>query len=240
MKKTLSILAVAALALGVTTSYADEEDVTLKAQCVGSLVTTFAIAPGATLIDTHESGKVVKYSVNDNTAPYPPFNPENGASYWEVNLYDKNNNPITLETASDLKIGENGSLIIDFTATQYLGFPDSVDYMVFMFRGKTADGYRNDFADWYKTNRISITGKFSNGEYDAFVIDETCDLSQSGFASTFGGLVFFSKDVLANVRSVEVDPSPSDPTPSPSVPEPTTATLSLLALAGLAARRRRR
>ena len=32
----------------------------------------------------------------------------------------------------------------------------------------------------------------------------------------------------------------ANPTPTPSVPEPTTATLSLLALAGLAARRRRR
>lgn len=32
----------------------------------------------------------------------------------------------------------------------------------------------------------------------------------------------------------------ANPTPAPSVPEPTTATLSLLALAGLAARRRRR
>ena len=32
----------------------------------------------------------------------------------------------------------------------------------------------------------------------------------------------------------------ANPAPTPSVPEPTTATLSLLALAGLAARRRRR
>ena len=78
---------------------------------------------------------------------------------------------------------------------------------------------------------MTITGRFSNGDYTAYVISETCD--QTDGDTTYGGLVFFNNSVARTVLAAETFPGAA-------VPEPATATLSLLALAGLAARRRRK
>ncbi len=244
MKKTLSILAVAALSLSAATSYAD---VTLRphVEYIESPVFSEVIAPGATLINS-ETGKVVVYNINDKPQVEPPFDITKGMIVWGINLDNKYSEHITLEdvskTADDpaVRIKEGDTLYLDFTYTMNLGGPTEAEYMVLMFHPQTQAG--NDFAEWYNTNGISIVGKFTNGNYTAYAIDDTCDLLGSGTSSTYGGLVFFNESVAEAVSLAEVDPDTitPDPEPSPSVPEPTTATLSLLALAGLAARRRRK
>lgn len=56
-----------------------------------------------------------------------------------------------------------------------------------------------------------------------------------------GGVIPPAEEVSLSIWQGEVTANDiKNPVPAPSVPEPTTATLSLLALAGLAARRRRR
>lgn len=56
----------------------------------------------------------------------------------------------------------------------------------------------------------------------------------------YGSLLSSDEIAAAMTNLAGAGSNPSEPEPTPSVPEPTTATLSLLALAGLAARRRRR
>ena len=56
-----------------------------------------------------------------------------------------------------------------------------------------------------------------------------------------GGVIPPAEEITLSIWQGEVTANDiQNPTPAPSVPEPTTATLSLLALAGLAARRRRK
>ena len=124
---------------------------------------------------------------------------------------------------------EDDTLVIDFTIHMKLGGPVDTEYLVIMFRHQNGTG--SDFAEWYEKHPVTITGVFTNGTYLAYVITDTCD--QLDQASTNGGLVFFNASVSPAVQAAEVTPS------SGNIPEPTTATLSLLALAGLAARRRR-
>lgn len=255
MKKTLSVLAVAALSLGATTSYAKEVVLKPYADYIESPTISEVLAPGATLINT-KSGKVVVYNTNDNPPVEPPFDITQGLIVWNIELANKYKEPIFLEdvseTATDysaIKITEGDSLVLDFSGNNTsltLGGPTDAEYMVLMFHSRTASG--NDFADWYSTNEVPIIGRFSNGDYKAYVIDDTCDLLSSGATSTYGGLVFFNESVADEVLEAEVDPDTLVPEPepepstpsSPTIPEPTTATLSLLALAGLAARRRRK
>lgn len=247
MKKTLSVLAVAALSLGATTSYAKEVLLKPYADYIESPTIDEVIAPGATLINT-ESGKVVVYNTNDNPRVEPPFDIKQGLIVWGIDLANRYNEPIFLEdvneTATDsaIRITEGDSLVLDFTSGSLkLGGPTDAEYMVLMFHSRIASG--NDFADWYSTNEVSITANFTNGTYQAYVIDDTCDLLSSKASSTYGGLVFFNESVAPKVLSAEVDPDTLVPEPEPStptIPEPATATLSLLALAGLAARRRRK
>ena len=102
---------------------------------------------------------------------------------------------------------------------------DETDYLVVNFDDA-------DFAAWYTSTPMTITGKFKdNVEATAYVISETCD--QTDGDTTYGGLVFFNNRVAQTVLDAETFPGAV-------VPEPATATLSLLALAGLAARRRRK
>lgn len=253
MKKTLSVLAVAALSLGATTSYAKEVVLRPYADYIESPTISEVIAPGATLINT-ESGKVVVYNINDNPRVEPPFDITQGQIIWGLDLANRFNEPIFLEdvseTATDsaIRITEGDSLVLDLSSSNTnltLGGPTDAEYMVLMFHSRTASG--NDFADWYSTNEVPIIGRFSNGDYKAYVIDDTCDLLSSGASSTYGGLVFFNESVAKAVLEAEVDPDTLVPEPepepepsTPTIPEPTTATLSLLALAGLAARRRRK
>lgn len=252
MKKTLSVLAVAALSLGATTSYAKEVLLKPYAEYIESPTISEVLAPGATLINT-ESGKVVVYNTNDNPRVEPPFDITQGLIVWNIELANKYKEPIFLEdvseTATDysaIKITEGDSLVLDFSGYNTsitLGGPTDAEYMVLMFHSRTASG--NDFADWYSTNEVPIIGRFSNGDYKAYVIDDTCDLLSSGASSTYGGLVFFNESVAEAVLEAEVDPNAPVPEPepepsTPTIPEPTTATLSLLALAGLASRRRRK
>ncbi len=255
MKKTLSVLAVAALSLGVTTSYAKE--IILKPYGdLQSPVVSQVIAPGATLINS-ETGNVVVYDLNDNPKVEPPFDDRKGQIQWGLNLANKYNEPLSLEdvaeTAADsaIRITEGDTLVLDFTSGALtLGGPTETEYMVLMFR--TRDAFGNDFAEWYSANEVPIIARFTNGDYLAYVIDDACDrlkedehipgLMVPNTYSTMGGLVFFNEEVAPAVSLAEVDPDTitPDPEPSPAVPEPTTATLSLLALAGLAARRRRK
>lgn len=250
MKKTLSVLAVAALSLGATTSYAKEVVLRPYADYIESPTIAEVIAPGATLINT-ESGKVVVYNINDNPRVEPPFDITQGQIIWGIDhLANRYNETIfwedVNETATDsaIRITEGDSLVLDFkSGSLTLGGPTDAEYMVLMFHSRIASGH--DFADWYSTNEVPIIGRFTNGDYKAYVIDDTCDLQSSGASSTYGGLVFFNESVTPKVLSAEVDPDTLVPEPepepsTPTIPEPTTATLSLLALAGLAARRRRK
>lgn len=246
MKKTMSILAAAALSLGAATSYAKE--ITLKpyADYMEPPSISEVLAPGATLINS-ETGKVVVYNINGNSNVEPPFDITLGQIVWNLELANKNNEPITLmdvaKTASDsaIRIKDGDTLVLDFTSSSLkLDGPTEAEYMVLMFHTQEDSG--DNFAEWYSTNECSITGRFTNGDYIAYAIDDTSDLLSSGHSSTYGGLVFFNKAVIDNVNRAEVDPGTIIPDPEgpPAVPEPTTATLSLLALAGLVARRRRR
>ena len=247
MKKKLSLLTIIALTLCATTSHA--KDVVLKPSVgyMESPVVSEVIAPGATLVNTN-TGDVVVYNLNDAVKVEPPFDITKGLAIWGIELNNQYNEPITLgdvsQTATDtaVKVSPSDTLVLDFSSTNpnmNLGGPTDAEYMVLMFHAQTSFG--NDFAEWYSTNEISIIGRFTNGDYKAYTIDDTCDLLGSGSSSTYGGLVFFNTSVAEAVSLAEVDPDTITPAPStPNVPEPTTATLSLLALAGLAARRRRR
>jgi len=193
------------------------------------------IGLSATLINSVTGGQVW-YDLRTNPAVDPPFDADKGHIYWGFELANKYNEPIELDdlsaTATDsaVAITSEDTLVIDFS-TMNLGGPTEAEYVVVMFRHN--DGEGDYFSTWYEENSVGITGKFNNGNYDAYVIKETCDMEQT--ASTYGGLVFFNNSVAPRVRLAEV-PAGGEP----AVPEPTTATLSLLALAGLAARRRRK
>lgn len=251
MKKTLSVLAVAALSMSAATSYAKEVTLRLSAEYIESPTVATVIASGATLINS-ETGNVVVYDLNDaSTTNDTPFDVTQGRISWGIDLNNKYNEPITLSDVSQdatepvVKVSPGDVLVLDFSsypANLQWGFPTDAEYMVLMFRPRTEFG--NDFAEWYSTNGVQITARFTDGDYTAYVIDYACDLPGSGAASTYGGLVFFNESVAEAVSLAEVDPdtiTPApEPEPSPAVPEPTTATLSMLALAGLAARRRRR
>ena len=246
MKKTLSLLSVVALMLSATSSYAKEIILRPSVEYIESPVVSEVIAPGATLVNTL-TNNVVVYNLNANPQVDPPFDITQGMIIWGIDLNNKFNEPITLgdvsQTATDsaVKVTAGDTLVLDFSsvsANMTLGGPTEAEYMVLMFHDQTSFG--NDFAEWYSTNEVSIIARFTNGDYTAYTIDDTCDLLGSGTSSTYGGLVFFNESVADAVRLAEVDPATIPPTPSShSIPEPTTATLSLLALAGLAARRRR-
>lgn len=228
----MSILAVAALSMSAATSYAKEVILKPYKASYELSVVSQVIAPGATLINS-ETGKVVVYDLNDTSVTNDtPFDITKGMILWDIELNNRYNELITL---SDVRVSTGDVLVLDFT----LGGPKEAEYMVLMFHPQTTFG--NDFAEWYSTNGVAITARFTDGDYTAYVIDDTCDLLDSGSASTYGGLVVFNTSVAGDVSLAEVDPDTITPAPepSPSVPEPTTTTLSLLALAGLAARRRR-
>ena len=233
----MSILAVAALSMSAATSYAKEVILRPYKASYELSVVSQVIAPGATLINS-ETGKVVVYDLNDTFVTNDtPFDITKGMILWDIELNNKYNELITL---SDVRVSTGDVLVLDFTLGSTLGGPKEAEYMVLMFHPQTTFG--NDFADWYSTNGVAITARFTDGDYTAYVIDDTCDLLDSGPASTYGGLVVFNTSVAGDVSLAEVDPDTITPAPepSPSVPEPTTTTLSLLALAGLAARRRRK
>ncbi len=257
MKKTLSILAVAALSLGATTSYA-KEIVLNPYGTVQSRVEAVVLPNAATLINS-ETGKVVVYDTEKQVSP--PFDITKGLIQWDYNLADENNEIFPLSLEDVAKTADDDILVLDFSANlSNLSGPTGGDeYMVVMFHGRkdtSQPGYAewystiNDFAEWYSTNEVPIIGRFTNGDYLAYVIADACDkLTFDGVSndvpnssSTIGGLVFFNRSVAEAVSLAAVDPDTITPAPepSPAVPEPTTATLSLLALAGLAARRRRR
>lgn len=247
MKKTLSILAVAVLSMSAATSYAKEVILYPTKDYIELPVVSQVIASGATLINS-ETGKVVVYDLNDASVTNDtPFDITKGMILWDFKLNNSYNEPITLSDVSQdatdraLRVSTGDVLVLDFTSGAItLGGPTDAEYMVLMFHPQTTFG--NDFAEWYSTNGVAITARFTSGDYTAYVIDNTCDLPGSGPSSTYGGLVVFNKSVAETVSLAEVDPDTITPAPEPSpfIPEPTTSTLSLLALAGLAARRRRK
>lgn len=240
MKKTLSLLALAALAVGASMGEEVEKVITVYPQFPQNDKTGYEvpsaqfgskIAPEATLVDS-KTGGVVKYDEADNVDIIKaPFDINDGIGYTTLTL-----------DLSDMVLGEANKLVLDFTTVAgkyqlqtwgiYLsagytndftndGIADDVDYLFVNIKGI-------DFGKWYEENRpVEVIGRFSSGygsvfETTAFIVTEACDTESQG------GIAFFSEDVIDKVRSSEV------------IPEPTTATLSLLALAGLAARRRRK
>ncbi len=230
MKKTLSLLAAAALALSAAPGMAKTIELRPNFSFQSEIEGT-TIAPGATLINT-VTGGMVTYDINANPKIEPPFNTSDGTVYWGIEIYDPKKYAVV--SLNDVAVSEGDEIVLDFT-TWYSGGgsgmngPSDKEYFVFMFRSQTGVG--NNFSEWYDGDGkdIPITARFLNGTYEAYIIDETCDQADS--ASTWGGLVFFrANDVAPKVREAEVFP----------VPEPTTTTLSLLAFAGLVMRRRRR
>lgn len=242
MKKTSFLLFAVTLSLCALPLHAADTVLRVQGQPQSPTVGT-VIAAGATLINTETGGKVI-YDINDDTPDNPPFDITKGKIYRTYDLLDKYNGEISLD---DVTIGPDGdSLILDFT-TYNLGAgyyrPTGAEYYVFMFTG--------DFATWYEENPVTITGKFHDGNETAYVVDYACDMYVDGNptmrdpGSSYGGIVFFDDSVADAVLADEVDPNAPVPEPepepsTPTIPEPTTATLSLLALAGLAARRRRK
>lgn len=244
MKKTLSLLALAALAVGATLT-TEAKDVVIKpnfpiiSNGYSSYYDTESpsygaqIAPGATLVDTATSGVVIYDEANNISNA--PFSIDEGISFTSLTI-----------DLSDVTIQEGDRLVLDFTTVGgggqfwgqflqegYLGdyegekgaYDDNVDYLRIKIEG---------FAEWYQEKGpFEMVAKFlidynSAIETTAFYIAEACDYDTAGNPVSEGSVVFFSEDVIDDVRNSEV------------VPEPTTATLSLLALTGLVARRRRK
>lgn len=226
MKKTFILLAVTAFVLNATPGMAKDIETRPYVSYLQSPTLGTTIAQGATLINS-TTGHVVVFDINENPPVESPFNIEMGHIYWDFELANKYNESIELD---DLSLGEDDTLILDFTKQVNLGGPTEAEYVIIMFRSMTETG--DNFAEWYENNSVSITGRFNNGDYAAYIIADACDMADSG--TTYGGLVFFNKSVENAVLLAE-----AEPTVTISVPEPTTATLSLLALAGLAVRRRR-
>lgn len=233
MKKTLSLLAAAALALSAAPGMAKTITLNPKITNFQSAVEDNTIAPGATLINT-TTGGMVTYDINADPKIEPPFDINSGFAYWGFKLYDPDLDVQDIVSLEDIAVSEGDEIVLDFTTWHTgggtgMGGPVDKEYFVIMFRSMTGEG--DNFSTWYDEGGkdIPITAKFTTGTYDAYIIDETCDQADS--ASTWGGLVFFKAgDVAPKVREAEVFP----------VPEPTTTTLSLLAFAGLVMRRRRR
>ncbi|MBQ8516695.1 MAG: PEP-CTERM sorting domain-containing protein [Akkermansia sp.] len=226
MKKTFFLLTVATMALSGATYATDDNTTTIRVSGESqSTVVGAAIAKGATLIDT-ENGKVIVYDENEGAVPFleAPFELKNGIRVKNYTLEG------TLPT-----VGEN--LVLDITnpvsggvanwgyylkegaTAWYNGEDVEIDYIVFNIDNA-------DFEEWYSDYPITITGKFAGGvEATGYIVTNSCDQTDPDTAN--GGIVFFNARVASAVQAA-------------LVPEPTTATLSLLALAGLAARRRRK
>ncbi len=226
MKKTIALLAAASLVLSGAVSAAETETtqtIYVKGDTQSNVVGA-ALVPGGTLINS-DTGYVIVYDENETTIPpiEAPFDIEHGIRVKNYTLDG------TLPTSGD-------KLVLDFTdlndtyvsnwgyylqdgATAWNGDEEfEVDYVVFNFDDA-------DMAAWYSETPMTVIGKFTGGvEATAYIISDTCDRTEND--SSYGGIVFFNERVL--------------PAVTPAVPEPGTATLSLLALAGLAARRRRK
>lgn len=238
MKKTLSLLAIAALAVGAPLT-STAEDVVVKpafpivngyydneSAQYGSKIT-----PSGTVVNT-ASGKSVTWDEADNVdVVEAPFDVNEGITFTALTL-----------NLDDVTVSEGDRLVLDFTEVtgtaqrqtwglyltmgytgNFITENDDIDYLMITIKGV-------NFANWYKEHPIEIVGRFytygsSTIESTAYVITDYCDDASEG------GVVFYSEDVIDDVVKAEVPPM---------VPEPTTATLSLLALAGLAARRRRK
>ncbi len=226
MKKTLTLLAAVALALGAS-QRVDAKNLYVIIDHTDSPTYGDVLAPGATLINT-ETGNSFSYDVNVDPPVDPPFDYSEGSILKGFTLQTAKFEDVVID---DVTLSEGDDLILDFSTYHTgggsgLGLPTEKDYLVIMFND-------SNFATWYEENPVSITGKFRDGELaTAYVVSYACDMydesgSSLNTASTYGGLVFFSRQTEGLAYAA-------------TVPEPTTATLSLLALAGLAARRRRK
>lgn len=229
MKKTLSILALAVLAVGAALT-TEANDVVITADPSNSVGTAYgSLAPGATLIDTATGGIIIYDESDDKDVIKAPFNINEGSAATSLTV-----------DLNDVAIQEGDRLVIDFTGIGY-GSQNWGLYLQPNYVGSNGENYDylriniEGFADWYQENGpIEMAGRFkispdnSYIETTAFYIAEACDDNDEGTPTSQGSLLFFSDDVIEDVRNSEV------------VPEPTTTTLSLLALAGLVARRRRK
>ncbi|MDO5463852.1 MAG: PEP-CTERM sorting domain-containing protein [Akkermansia sp.] len=245
MKKTLSLLALAALSVGATVSAATHtfqpELKVINNSYYDTLYTTqgAVLTPGATLINTVTTG-IVSYDHTVEPKVDSPFDINGGASYSNLNL--------NLTDVAISSISPGDTIILDFnwlksaagndigyylnsgTTVIYRESPESpeytdvlANYIVVQFNDV------NFLNDVYAESPVSIYGLFADGrKAEGYIVSYACDEGDSNRPSPVGGIVFFNESVTDKVHSAEV------------VPEPTTATLSLLALAGLVARRRRK
>lgn len=239
MKKTFSLLAVAALAVGsalnagtITVSPPTNPDTGLP-ETVSSVFGT-GIAQSATLINTATEG-IIYFDTRGDAVP-APFDVTHGTRVKNLVLSG------TLPTTGD-------ELVLDFTTITQLNLGYYLKDTAIGYLDEDGDGQtesfdieylvvnfdNTDFAEWYATTPTTVTGKFKDDiTATGYVIASTCD-QQEGDTS-YGGIVFFNARTTQQVLAAEKTPGAD----TPAVPEPTTATLSLLALAGLAARRRRK
>lgn len=224
MKRNLLLFAVAAYSLAGSAAFAKEVITKAYFPYVSTPVLGEYLAPGATLINTATGGAVV-YDLLANPIVVPPFDITQGYIQRNVDLNNRYSESISGLDA--VLVSKGDTLTINFTDSTTLSPPVDSEYLVVTFDALGEDG--GDFYDWYLENPVAITGKFGAGDYTAYVISNTSGELES--ATTNGGLLFFNRSVEATVRMAEQEWV---------VPEPSTATLSLLALAGLAARRRRR
>ncbi len=241
MKRTLSLLAISALALGTTLSAATYTitpvmlpNYTNPAHPYLEPIYTYqgaVLTPQSILINTATTG-VISYDHTIDPIVEAPFNLNGGAAYYNMNL--------TLPEV----ISPGDNIIIDFTQLTGSNLGEKLSsgaYVALNENESVPANYIwvkfndvNAFNEVYAESPVTITGLFANNrKAEGYVVDYACASDDPDRPTTQGGLVFFNEDVAPAVLAAEVLPG------SDNVPEPTTATLSLLALAGLAMRRRR-
>lgn len=242
MKKTLTLLSIGALVLGAAAS-AEVHEINIQTWTYNNIPqapvskTGAVLALSATLINTSQ-GDSISYDLEASPVEGPPFMVGQGVSYSDLSFADG----VTLEL-DDVAAGD--VIYLDFTnlgnnpptlmgdylmrdATTVFGEGEQAQTLPIDYIVVKIDGI-NFYEDIYKSESVTFKGLFlsSSGVVtaDAYVISETCDSGEE--SSVYGGLVFFNQSVAEEMYPL-------------IVPEPATATLSLLALAGLAARRRRK
>lgn len=119
-------------------------------------------------------------------------------------------------------------------------FVEKADYVAFFIRGLVPSSSSSTYAGSYSLSFVvpgaGTTTNYVSAGYGASSAQlSTLSLNTELISSYY---VFDEVDTIDNTRNLAIEASKVSDTPA--VPEPTTATLTLLALAGLAARRRRK
>lgn len=239
MKKTfIALLALNGLALGAVSEYVDTP-LTLQ--------TNFAV--GSTSAGDGYSG--ISFTVQDSTDRYVTTPDVAGGSLASTYTLDSIAIQFRNNSATD-KIGDGLALVITDTSRQVLGISSTATAFASSY---TLDNYSNtiNFVDVSFTDLTLSKGT----EYFAFYV-ASADLTGIGVGDTLEAASVASVNLMAQgtgftspssdfsflqgVGAASTNYTPVGAihiTAGVLIPEPATATLSLLALAGLAARRRR-